>query len=277
LQTDSSNVDLLTYAGHAAINAAAKSSADKTKAAGFYQTAANYYGKVFAAKDTATEASVLQNLILSDIQLGKKDEAVAIGAKAVAAKPKDAAVWGVYATALQSADKSAEALAALDTLAKLDPTNNKLALRRAQALLGAKRLDDAKQAFQAAIAAGTDADEAAQAVFVEGFDRYRANEWDTALNYFAVSRDLGKSDKMKGQANFWSGMIYYQRGIPVAKTQTPKAAREALPLFQHALDYFQGNGVDAYAAATPGVKLGATISAVKQYIDIENQIIKRGK
>jgi tetratricopeptide (TPR) repeat protein len=280
LQGDSSSVDLMTYAGHFAIQAAAAASKanDKTKSTAMYESAAKYYTKVFAARDTATDVNILQNLILANVTLGKTDEAVSIGARAVAARPKDAAVWSAYATALTGAKQTERALAAIDTALTLDPKQPRLAMARARALLSAGRLNDAGEAFRAAVAAGAmEANEASQAVFVEGFEKYRANEWDRAQDYFATARDLASDAKMRGQANFWIGMIYYQRGIAVAKPQTPKAARAALPLFRQAQDYFQGNGVEAYGSATPGVRLGQTLSAVKQYIDIQNQIIKRGQ
>ena len=40
--------------------------------------------------------------------------------------------------------------------------------------------------------------------------------------------------------------------------------------------FLRGAGVDTYASETRGVNLGQTISAVTQYIDIQNQLIKRG-
>jgi tetratricopeptide (TPR) repeat protein len=276
LKNDSASLDLMTYAGHFAVQAAQK--APEKDRAPFFTTAAMYYERVFAKQDTATDPSILQNLILADVQLGKKQEAVEIGRRAVVARPKDAAVWVAYATALQSADRTNEALAALDTAVSIDPKFPRLMLRRATTLLSAGRLAEAKQAFRESVErGGVDANEAAQAVFVEGFEQYRANDFDEALEYFAVARDLATEAKGRGQANFWTGMIYYQRGIAVAKPQTTKAARAALPIFRQALEYFQSGGVDAYASGTRGVNLGQTVSAVRQYIDIQNTIIKRGQ
>jgi tetratricopeptide (TPR) repeat protein len=186
-------------------------------------------------------------------------------------------VWVAYSQALQAADRLPEALAALDTATAIDPKFPRLGLRRAQALLNAGRLDEAKRAFQTAVQSGSvDGNEAAQVVFAEGFEHYRSQDWDDALSHFTVARDLATEAKARGQANFWSGMIFYQRGIGIAKPQTTKAARAALPIFQRALEYLQGSGVEAYAAGTRGVNLSQTVGAVKQYIDIQNQIIKRG-
>lgn len=275
-KADSTNADLLMYAGHFAIQAAAKAE-EKAKAAPFFEAASKYYHGVFVQKDTATDVSVLQNLILAEVQLGRKQEAVNVGARAVAARPRDAAVWIAYSQALQAADRTNEALAALDTAATIDPNFPRLELRRGTALLNAGRLEQARQSFQTAVQRGhADPNEVAQVVFAEGFDHYRSQDWDDALAHFAVAREIATEAKARGQANFWSGMIYYQRGIGIAKPQTAKAARAALPVFQRALEYLQGSGVEAYAAGTRGVNLSQTVGAVRQYIDIQNQIIKRG-
>jgi len=276
LATDTASVDLNTYAGHFAVAAAAKAEGDKQKQ--FFETAAKYYSRVYAAKAAETDPSVLQNLILADVQLDRKKEAVDIGAAAVAAKPKEAAVWVAYATALQANDNTDQALAALDSALAIDPKYPRLSLRRATALLDAGRLAEARTAFEQAVSrGGVDANEAAQAVFVEGYDRYRASDWDDALEHFAASRDLATDAAKKGQANFWSGMVYYQRGIAAAKPQNAKAARAAMPLLERALSFFQGAGVEAYAAATPGVKLSDTIGGVRKYIDFSKELIKRGQ
>lgn len=276
LQNDSANADLNAYAGHFAIAAAGKA-ADKEHAAPFFTLAAKYYGRVYTLKGAETDPIVLQNYILALKELGRAPEAVDIGKRAVAAKPNEAGVWMAYGNALQASGNLDEALAALDSAAARDPKTPRVAFRRAQWLLDAKRLNDAIPAFKTAIEKGdVDADLAVNLVFRQGFEQYRANNYDSALEYFAAARDLANDAKGKGMANFWSGMVFYQRGIAIAKPQTAKAARSALPLFQRALELLQSSGVEDYANATNGVKLGQTISAVKQYIDIQNQIIKRG-
>ncbi|HEX6550631.1 MAG TPA: tetratricopeptide repeat protein, partial [Gammaproteobacteria bacterium] len=275
LAADTASVDLNTYAGHFAIAAAAKTEADKQ--AQFFNTAVKYYGHVYAAKGNETDPNILQNYVLALLQVNRGPEAMDIAQKAVAAKGSDAGVWLAYANALKETGRLNEALAALDTVAARDPKTPRVASRRAQWLLDANKLSDATAAFRVAIQKGDiDAETAVNLVFRPGFEKYRANSFDAALDYFAAARDLAQDAKSRGMANFWSGMVYYQRGISLAKPQTPKAARAALPLFQRALSLLQADGVDEYAGSTRGVNLGQTISAVKQYIDIQNQIIKRG-
>ena len=276
LVADSGNIDLATYAGHFAITAATRAKDDAAQKA-LFETALKYYTRVKTVKGVETDVGVLQNMMQSLVQLGRHDEAVAIGREVTTAKADDANLWVAYAAALQGAKQTEEALAALETAISKDPKNERAIGRRAAILLDLGRLDAAREAFAAAISGGQiEAATAAQLVFNEGYEKYRAQNYDSALSYFNVSGDLAADAKARGQANFWSGMIYYQRGIAAAKPQNARAARAALPLFQRALGFLQGSGVETYAAETRGVNLGQTISAVRQYIDIQNQIIKRG-
>lgn len=275
LRADTASADLTAYAGHFAIAVAGKAT-EKAQSTPFFTQAARYYGRNYTIRGAETDPIVLQNYILALKELGRTPEAIDIGRRAVAAKPGEAGVWLAYGNALQASGNLNEALAALDTALARDPKTPRVASRRAQWLLEAKRLNDATAAFKTAIEKGDmDADLAVNLVFRQGFEHYREKNYDTALDYFAASRELANDAKSRGMSNFWSGMVYYQRGIAVAKPQTPKVARTALPLFQRALELLQSNGVDEYASTTKGVNLGQTVSAVRQYIDIQNQIIKR--
>ena len=277
LAADTSNVDLVTYAGHFAVQAAAKAGNDKAAQQRLFEVAVRHYGRVKTLKGAETDAAILQNLMQALVALNRFDEAVNIGREATAAKADDPNVWIAYSAALQGANRSDEALAALETAIAKDPKNQRAVGRRAAILLDLGRLDAAREAFQSAIAAGMDANEASQVIFNEGYEKYRAQNYDSALQYFDLSGDIATEGKMRGQANFWSGMIFYQRGIAAAKPQTAKAARTAQPLFERALGFLTGSGVETYASETRGVNLGQTISAVRQYIDIQKTIIKRGQ
>ena len=154
LASDTMNVDLNTYAGHFAVAAGAKAQGDT--ATTFFKDAAKYYARVYAVKDTATDASVLQNYVLALIQPGvdRKADAVDVGRKAVAAKPGDANIWMAYASALQANGQLDEALAALDSATAKDPKTPHLTSRRATWTLEAGHLDAAVEAFKTAIANG---------------------------------------------------------------------------------------------------------------------------
>lgn len=276
LTADSLNVDLATYAGHFAITAAtnAAEEADKRR---MFETALEYYRRVHGVRGAETDPGVLQNMIQTLVQLGRHDEAVQVGRQAVAAVGAESNLWVAYATALHGAGQTPAAIVALDTAITRDATNARAVVRRASLLLETGDVAGANAGFRAAIAGGhIQPDEASQLVFVQGYEAYRKQDWNSALTFFESSASLAQSAKNRGQANFWSGMIFYQRGITAAKPQNARAARAALPLFQRALSYLQASGVETYASETRGVNLGQTVSAVRQYIDIQNQIIKRG-
>ncbi|MGQ0563434.1 MAG: tetratricopeptide repeat protein [Gemmatimonadota bacterium] len=170
LQNDSANVDLNSYAGHFAIAAAGQAAPDS--AAPFYELAAKYYGRVYAIRGNDTDPVVLQNYILALLQLpGRKQEALDVGMRAVAAKPGDAGVWMAYANALQDLGRLDEALAAVDSAIAKDPTTPRAVLRKAQWLLAGNRLNAAVPAFQAAVQRGDVAAELATNQLVrEGFE-----------------------------------------------------------------------------------------------------------
>jgi tetratricopeptide (TPR) repeat protein len=275
LANDTASVDLNSYAGHFAIAAAGKAAPEA--AAPFYEQAARFYGRVYALKQNDTDPIVLQNYVLALLQIPtRKQEAVDIGARAVAAKPDVAGVWMAHGSALAANDRIAEAVAAADKALAIDPKTPRANLRRAQWLLAGGKLNEAVAAFQASVAAGdVDADLATNLVFREGFEKYRANQFDAALDYFGAAKSLAGNAKSTGMANFWTGMVHYQRGIAASKPQTKVSARAALPHFQRAQSSLQGEGVTEYASATQGVNLAQTLSAVRQYIDIQNQIISR--
>lgn len=275
LAADSANVDLNSYAGHFAISAAGAAPADS--AAPYYEQAAKYYGRVYTVKQNDTDPVVLQNYILALLQLpGREQEAVDIGARAAAAKPDESGVLMAYASALQATGKLDEAVAMVDTALVKDPATPRANLRKAQWLLAGGRLNEAIPAFQASVAAGdVDAELATNLVFREGFEKYRANDFSEALDFFDAAKSLAPDAKSIGMANFWAGMVHYQRGIAASKPQTKASARAALPHFQRAQNALEGEGVSVYASSTEGVNLGQTTSAVKQYIAIQNQIISR--
>jgi tetratricopeptide (TPR) repeat protein len=272
---DTTSVDLNSYAGHFAIAAAGKVAPDS--AAPFFDLAAKYYGRVYTVKQNETDPVVLQNYVLALLQLpNRKQEAVDIGTRAIAAKPDEAGVWMAYANALQATGRLDDALKAVDNALSKDPKTPRANLRKAQWLLAGNRLNEAIPAFQASVQAGDiDGALATNLVFREGFEKYRANQFDTALDYFSAAKSLATDAKGVGMANFWTGMVHYQRGIAASKPQTKASARAALPHFQRAQSALQGEGVTEYASSTQGVNLGQTLSAVRQYIDIQNQIISR--
>jgi hypothetical protein len=83
-------------------------------------------------------------------------------------------------------------------------------------------------------------------------EKFKTGKQDEALEYFSLVRDVASSPETKGMANFWTGLVWYQRATNAAKPNTLAASKSAVPLFQRALEYF--GQADVYAASESGVR-----------------------
>ncbi|HET9982257.1 MAG TPA: tetratricopeptide repeat protein [Longimicrobiales bacterium] len=280
IKGDSTPPDIFMYAGHYALQAAQKLETDArangapdakppAKADSLYNLALGYYQKLYAKADTATDSSVLRNMVILLNRRGQSAQAVEIGRKMVAAKPKDAGAWSVYADALSGIGQTDQALAALDTAAKYDTAKaSPIYAKKGQILLEKGRLDEAKAALQQAIQRGTvQGDDAAKVVFGAGYTNFQKGQYDAALQHFAVVRDLAETPATKAMANFFTGYVYFQRAAELAKKNPSKPSSAAADLFRRALGYFGQS--DAYAAQQSGIR-----SQIDQMTSYANQYIK---
>ncbi|MBI4408128.1 MAG: hypothetical protein HY561_00375, partial [Gemmatimonadetes bacterium] len=139
------------------------------------------------------------------------------------------------------------------------------------------QLARARAAFQKAVERKEiESDEAARAVFSAGYnEKFRKGQQDAALDYFSLARELATAAQTRAMGSFWSGWVLYQRGIRVQQPSTAASAKEALPLFERALDFFQQSG--PYAETQSSINLQKVIDATKQYIEIQQLLIKRGR
>lgn len=277
---DSTDANLLTFAGHFAMLAGKQrqdQAAADNGAAGdpkeMYDTALGYYQTVHAAQGAETSVDVIRNMRIAFSLLDRDDEAVAVAKQAVDAKPADVELWVIYADALKDAGQYAEAVTALDKVAELKPDYEGLNGKRAVVLMAAGKAEEAKAAFQTAIANGViEAQQVATLIFAEGYNKYQAKQYDTALDLFALSKDFATDDKMKAQANFFGGVIYFQRASEAHKPQTLASAKASLPLFQRALEFFQSS--TAYAEQAQAIN--QYIDTIRKYVEYEKAVIERG-
>ncbi|MBX6363021.1 MAG: tetratricopeptide repeat protein [Gemmatimonadetes bacterium] len=279
IKGDSTPPEVLMYAGHYALQAAQKlesaareadgQAKTPAKADSLYNVALGYYQQVYAKADTATDASVLRNMVIILNKKGQSAQAVEIGRKMVTARPQDAGAWSVYADALSGVGQTDEALAALDTAAKYDTAKaSPVYAKKGQILLEKGRLDEAKAALQMAIQRGTvQADDAAKVVFGAGYTNFQKGSYDAALQYFAVVRDLAETPGTKAMANFFTGYVYFKRAADLAQKNPKTPSSAAADLFRKALGYFGQS--DAYAAQQPAIR-----SQLDQMTSYANQYIK---
>jgi tetratricopeptide (TPR) repeat protein len=281
IQGDSAALDVLTFAGHWAMQAAQKTEAAAPKqtdggkemppaAIALYEKANTYYQKAVAKSPNDVDAAVYVNNIIALNQLNRPAEAAAIGEKAIAipANKDKSAIWTQYAEALEAAGKHTEALAALDEAAK-DPKASRVYVRRGGWELQHGNVDAAREAFKTAVERNElPADDIAKTIFGVAYnEKFKKNQMDDALQYFGLVRDVATSPEVKGMANFWSGYVYFQRAAATSKANTPVALKASVPIYQKAIEYF--NDADAFAASQGSVR-----AQMNQMVNYSKSIIE---
>jgi len=269
---------LLEYAGHFAMNAAAAiESGDAEQGemapADLYDTAVRNYERVYELRGAETDPTLLRRMMQAMSQTERTTDAIALGERLTSEFPQDAALWDAYANALNRAGRTQDAMQALQRLAEIDPEARVYA-RQGLWLAREGNFERAKDAFQQAAQRGeAPADDFAETIFGIGYrDYYQQGQHDVALRAFDVSRELATSAQKRARANFWMGYILYQRGQRVQEPSTVASARQALPLFERALQHFQN--ARGYTEAD---NLPQIIDATNQFIEIQNLLIRRGR
>ncbi len=290
--SDSTNLTLTEYIGHFALAAAEDAQqqgadgeqADTAKLNELYNTALDAYREVFQAKGDSADAQMLRNMVSVLTHLDRNQEAVDLAKKVVAVKTDDAQLWYTYAAALNQAGNLTEALSAMEKALQIDPELPNAYALEAQWLIQAGRIGQARQIFDQALSRQKTAqekqdlsDKLAQVAFITGYkDKYQKQQKDAAIGFFQLAREYATTTNTKGMATFWIGYSYWEQAKAADAPQTAASAKKALPLFQKALDQFQTSEAAAYARTQPSIDISKLISAAKQYIDIEQALIKRG-
>lgn len=285
LDAEPDNINLITYIGHFAVNAAAKAesamqageAADPTRVTEFYQTAAESYQKVFETKGAETDPQILERLTVALFKLDRIDEAVALGQQATQAQPENAAIWEAYSRALEEAGNVNEALAALERAESLGAAGPALTQRKAMIQLRNGNTEGAVAALEAGVEAGTlEPKDAFRIVFSNAYtDKYQKGRLNEAFALLDAAGDLAQTEEDRLTRNFWRGYILFQQAQQAHEPMTAESARRAKPLFERALELFQAaQGYEKIHASADVPKL---IDAAQRFIEIEEALIKRGR
>jgi tetratricopeptide (TPR) repeat protein len=290
LSEGTSDMQLLEYAGYFAAAAGARkleggSGANGENAAGraearvYYQKAVDFLGKVHAEQGSEAKVDVVVQLVNAMAQLGRAAEAVDLGAKAVGTHGGEATVWRAYAMALREAGRTADAIAAMDSVLERDPEAQNIRAQQAQWLLQEGKLEEAGTAFRRAVDAGElEAEAAGMNIFAVGVnEKYQKGKQGEAIPYFEMAQKFVTKHQSKGMVNFFLGLVHYNRGIEAQKPETAASARVALPLFQRALELFKQSQGYAEGSAAQAKSVNDHMDAAQQYIDIQEALIKRGR
>ena len=279
------NMNLTTYLGHFAVNAAAKAEAaaqagesvDPMKVTEFYQIAADSYQKVFEAQGTETDPAILEKLIISLFKLQRYDEAVSLGERATQATPDNAAIWEAHSRALEESGNTAGALAAIDRAQSLGAASPALTQRKAAIQLKQGQTAAAVAALQEAVQAGSlQPKDAFRIIFANAYsEKFQKGRLDEAYALLDQAGPLAQTDEDKLTRNFWRGYIVFQQAQKVHEPMTAESAQRAKPMFERALELFRGaQGYEKIHASADVPKL---IEAAQRFIEIEEALIKRGR
>lgn len=288
LDHDPDNVELweqfggFAFAAGQRINESARTSADDANAVApgalsHYRSAIDAYTRVYEAKGAETGSHILRTLVAAHAQLGDLDAALATAQRALETHGQEDALWSVYADALQRAGRLTEALAALDRVREINPDYPNVAIRRGRWLLEAGRIADGVAALRGwAEADPGQADAAGRMVVAHAYSKgVQPKNWGVAVSSLGAALGIpGMSAETVHSVNFWLGYSILQDAIAEQEPRTVETAQATLPRFQRAKQLF-GN-VGSYPG-TVNVAMDQLLTAVDQYIEIQESIIRRGR
>ena len=250
---------------------------DPTKVQDYYQTAAEMYQRVFEEQGAETDPQVLDRLVVALFKLERFDEAVDLGARAVEVYPEEAKLWESYSRTLQESGQLEEALAAIERTQELGKQSAGLTQRKGQILL---QLDQDEEAVATIISGVEDGlyrpQDAFNTVFSHAYNQeFRNGNLDAAFNLLEAAGPVAESREHTLARNFWRGYILYQQGLEMHAPQTTESARQALPVFERALELLEA--ARGYEEVHASADVPRIIDATQQYIEIEEALIERGR
>jgi tetratricopeptide (TPR) repeat protein len=285
LAIEPDNLDLLTYIGHFATNAAVQAESqltrdgggvDPTQITSLYQTAAGAYERVFDAQGDSTEAQILERLVIARFKLGDTDEAVSLGRRATQTMPDNASLWEAYSRALEEAGRVPDALAAIEEARSRGRNTPALTQRAAMLHLRQGNSAGAMTALRAAVDSGDirPAD-AFRILFAHSHQRFRAGQLGDALRVLEQAGPLANTENDRLARNFWMGYFIFEQAKQAHEPQTAESARRAKPMFERAIELFQA--ARGYERIEQSANVPAFINQARQFIEIQDALIRRGR
>jgi tetratricopeptide (TPR) repeat protein len=281
--TADAGAQVLMYAGHFAVNtglsmmAAAGPATESNEAVQYFRKAVGHYERAMSIAPDSLDDTVLRNLMLAYSRVGNTEKALEIGRRATAAAD-NAQTMSIYAEVLKDAGRVDEAIAALDRAAQIDPQMGNLNARKGTLLLEAGRMQQAVAAFKEALARNemqpAQAENVSQQLSVKGFNETQARRFDAAIPYFNAAREIGKSDRSIGMANFFHGFTLLQQADGLLRNATTAApARQAKPLLERAKVLLEG----ASGYTDQAARRAEALQNVATYLEIADALIRAGR
>jgi tetratricopeptide (TPR) repeat protein len=244
-----------------------------------------YLEKVQQSQADSTDVVVIRNLLTAYRLLDRPQDAVTLGASAIAkpAYSADAGVWSAYADALNAVGNTQEALNALDKVAQLD-NSYKIHARKVAWVIPSGDLalirSTIEKGVQAAEIDDAAADAYARQIAYEGYKKYQEGQRQASGPFYDAADAIAKTDATRGMIAFFRGVGIYQTAVAIDKAETFESACQSLPMFQRVQSLMRT--AQAYSAEDPRIESNRKQMAdgTIVYIERQNLIIKakgRGK
>jgi tetratricopeptide (TPR) repeat protein len=279
-------ISLKEFAGAVSMNAAVRQMGetgtnDVGAARPTVEKGLGYLEEVYAAKGAEIDVTSLRNMFTAYRLLDQNQKALELGQMATTQHAEDPSIWSAYADALNRAEQTDEALAALDKVQEIDPQYANLYVRKALWNLQANNLDAAVAAAQQGLQSNAidpqQVDVIAQQITNTGYqEKARSNDFAGAMPYYDTAAQLAQTPQTKAMVAFFRGYSVYQLAVEREKPETLETARATLPQFQRVVALMQ-----EAAPYTQGKPLENNrqeiISGARSYIEIQELIINRGR
>ena len=275
----------IVYAGHFAVAAAlmrreagpATDEAAADDGTALLRQALLHYERALALAPDSADALTLRQMMVAYRGVGQLESALAVGERAVGAADADAQTWAIYAEVLRDAERLDESLTAIERAQDLDPAFP-VHGRRALLLLDASRLDDAVASARAGVdtgeISGATLESIAQRITQLGLAHANAQRFQEAIRHYDAARELGKSERSLGMANFFQGFALYQQADRMLRNATTAApAREARPLLEKARVLLEG--ADGYVDQR--AKRDEVLQSIREYMAVADALIRSGR
>jgi tetratricopeptide (TPR) repeat protein len=279
---DSVDLGLVQYAGQLALRAAlgredtaGAGSELAPEARALYEKSITYLDQVFEAKGDSVEPAIIRNMAAALNKLGEHERTIQLAERAIQRNMlEDADLWLAYGDALKETGDLDGALEALRTAAEKDPEARVYA-RMATYLLQAGRLEEAAEPGRMAVERGElDGNTLASQMTGLAFrDLAQKGEHAAAIRVYEMARPFATSEEGTDYVDFFHGYAIFMRARDVQEPSTAASAKQALPMFQRALQLMQT------ADKLPPEQLRnreAIIGNINEYIEIQELLIKRG-
>lgn len=287
LAVDPNDQDLLTLFGtfaflgaiDAEANAPAGTEGLPPAATDFYRQAIETFLKLGEIQGDSMSVDHQKNMVLAYMKLQDYQAAVTMMERVFQRTPDDAQLRSIHADALKQLGRQEDAYAALDRLIQIQPDHPTAHVRKGTWLIAEKRLEDAAAALGEMATSPEAADNAASLIFNEAYTNgFQRQDWAYTIRGVTAGKSVPNiSANMREQLSYWHGMAVLQRTMPLIPASTQDAtladARAAQPGFQEAKTLF-GQAGDYPRRA--GTDMAAVMSAVDQYLEICEIIIRRG-